>query len=322
MKQFAFLQDANALTRPVETNKADGFRILELHNTDATVDNAPALAAALDATLEQEKPDLVVFCGDVTMGPADADTLKQVLTVLTAPLENRQIPWTNVFGDDERTGKLDIAAQLPVYQSFAHCLTIAGPRDIDGIGNYMVPVVHDGKLLCAVWGMETGAHVETYEKQYHSPHRARLGTPLYTEHYLDGVRFNQTMWYWHASQELEQNVGAKVPGLLFCHVSTVEHTIISMNALPCEMKGEQWENLATQTVCGGLFSAVMERGDVQGIYCGHTHRNHTGVNFTGRYAGVQLGLTAGFAVDTPRYRTFTLQNGRFVETIHNGSVTY
>jgi hypothetical protein len=58
--------------------------------------------------------------------------------------------------------------------------------------------------------------------------------------------------------------------------------------------GEKNENVGAGAFNSGLFGAVMDRGDVAGIFVGHDHVN----DFTGDYFGVRLGYSANVGFGT------------------------
>ena len=53
--------------------------------------------------------------------------------------------------------------------------------------------------------------------------------------------------------------------------------------------GEKHENVYTGMVNSGIYAAVLERGDVLGLYCGHDHIN----SYSGNYYGIELGYSPG-----------------------------
>ncbi|MBQ8402445.1 MAG: hypothetical protein IJX14_11020 [Clostridia bacterium] len=230
--------------------------------------------------------------GDITEKQNDAAALEALLTVLLEPITKRGLHWAHTFGDKDRIDALDGEKQLAVYRKFPGCLTISGAADIPGCGNYVIPLYRENEPdpVFFLWMMDTHDHVQKYERDYGSVTRARLASPLYTEYYNDGIRFRQTMWYHHTSQALEVKYGRRIPGILCFHIPTPEHVLITMNQQHTCMKGEQREAVSCQTVNGGIFSAVFERRDVCGIYCGNSRRNH----FSGRYGGITLAQTRSF----------------------------
>ena len=70
--------------------------------------------------------------------------------------------------------------------------------------------------------------------------------------------------------------------------------------------GRRKETECSSTVNGGLFGAVLERGDVKGIFCGHDHVN----TYAGNWRGVSLGYDGvGGYGSYPRLRTEDPANG-------------
>lgn len=308
------LNDRKMTANPLRLREDGGFRILELHGAETTPESAENIRGRIAALLDETKPDLVYLTGDNVAGIEDVETLKRVLPAVVGPIEERGIEWTHVFGDMDRRGGLEAEAQLPVYQSYPHCHTIAGPEDLDGCGNYLLPVLQkNGEPAFVLWGMDTGCEIGVYEQKYHSPTRARLAAPLYTEHYMDGIHMCHTMWYWHTSKALEAEYGRLIPGLMFFHVSTQEHSIIPMNETHAHMTGVMKAQVVCSVVCAGMWSAVFERKDVVGIYCGHTRGEQN--NFVGDYGGVRLGLSAAFKDGPAYYRVFDYKDGKFTGSV-------
>ena len=98
---------------------------------------------AMNAVIDREDPDLVLFCGDNSDRCETEEHLREYLKVLTAHLEEKQIPWAHVYGnhDTERIG-LDLTRpeEQAIYESFPYCVSKAGPENIKGTGNYVLPV--------------------------------------------------------------------------------------------------------------------------------------------------------------------------------------
>lgn len=298
--------------RPLKLRSDGGFRILEIHGTEICEANIGTIPGQIGRLLDSVKPDLVYLTGDMTAGASNVSELEKRLDALIGPIEERNLEWTHIFGDMDRRAGLAAEDQLASYKKYPHCHSIAGPSELDGCGNYILPVLDSrGDPAFVLWGFDTGCEIGVYEEKYHSPHRARLASPIYTEHYMDGIHMNQTMWYWHLSQELEADYGRKIPGLMFFHTSTQEHTIIPMNERLTGMRGSQDGQVVCSVVCGGMWSAVFERKDVQGIYCGHTRRDKN--NFVGSYGGIRLGLSPAFKDGEQYYRVFEFRDGIFSE---------
>ena len=110
----------------------------------------------------------------------------------------------------------------------------------------------------------------------------------------DWIRPSQVDWYVESSQELESRHGGKLPGLMFFHIPLPEFALMWENRENHEVVGEKNEDVAAGAFNSGLFGAVMDRGDVVGIFVGHDHVN----DFTGDYFGVRLGYSANVGFGT------------------------
>ena len=267
------------------------YRILLMHTLMADSETASACAAGLEKLICAAVPDLVLLNGDITTGQKDAGALTECLKTLLAPVTERKLPWAVIFGDRDRIQALSGEEQLAVYRQIPGCLTVSGEKSISGCGNCIIPLYNEqNEPVFFIWCLDSHDHVEEYQKEFGSASRARLASPLYTEYYNDGIRFNQTMWYWHTSQALETDYGRKIPGVMCFHIPTPEHVLIPMNQGRTAMRGEQAEAVSCQTVNGGIFSAVFERRDVQAIFCGNSRYNC----FSGFYGGIELAQTRSY----------------------------
>jgi hypothetical protein len=61
-----------------------------------------------------------------------------------------------------------------------------------------------------------------------------------------------------------------------------------------EVTGERNEDECPGPFNSGLFSALLERGDVKGVFVGHDHVN----NYVGNYFGIMLGYSANTGFGT------------------------
>ncbi len=277
-------------SRILHTDTAGRFSILFLHSLRATAENAAHIAKTLTQLLCENKPSLVVWNGDTVTDVETEAALRQILTVITAPMEAAGIPWVQLFGDEDRHGGLSNGEALSVYQSFPHCCTVAGPEAVPGVGNFILPVYSGAAPAFLLWCLDAHCGTAEYERDCGVNSPARLPSPMYTRYYTGGVRFAQSMWYWHTSRRLEQEYGRRIPGLMAFHIPTPEHTVVPMNASLLGMTGIQYDHIRCQTVCGGIFAAALECGNVRAILSGHGERN----DFRGSYGGIILGQYPAF----------------------------
>lgn len=273
-------------------------RILTVSTLYADAANRGRIAEALSVLLDKTSPDLVFLCGDITRGAGTQDELRRTLDLILAPVIGRDLPWAHVFGDMDRVNGLPNEEAMEVYRSFPNCMSEAGEKSVDGCGNYILPVLgEDGEPVLCLYGLDSHSAVQGYEADYGSPTRARLSNPLYGKYYLDGIRFNQSMFYWRTSIAMEREYGRKIPAMFLFHTPVPEMTYIPMNQTQTNMEGYQWETVRCQVVAGGLFTAAVERGDVRAMFAGHSERN----DFHGIYGRILMG----------QMRDFTLPDGSF-----------
>jgi hypothetical protein len=217
-----------------------------------------------------------------------AEELKEMLDGLSAPMENAGIPWAHVYGNHDDNYGLSNAKQQPVYESYPHCVSKAGPEDISGVGNYVLPIYDaEGKrILFNVFGLDSHSGLREFKEEFGLPADMRIFQPAsFTQSSYDTVHFDQMMWYWQTSCAMEKHEGAKIPALMYMHIPLPEHGLVTMHRDDCEFEGGQLEDVACAPLNGGLFSACLQRGDVKAIFCGHDHVN----DFSAEYCGIKLG---------------------------------
>lgn len=304
---------------------ADGkFRVLMMSDFHAGVHYNPKMLKGIEALIEETKPDTIVFGGDqVGGGELDEITLenlKEFLTILTAPAEKRGIPWFHLFGNHDQECGMSNAEQEKVYETFPHCISEAGPEDISGTGNFVIPVrSHDGKRIAYnLWALDSHRENSDYVKNYNiKPEDNNIVLP---DCFGDGQRqaspmFNQVMWYYNTSAKMEKEEGRRIPAVMFMHVPIIEFVLLYRNPEQCRVTGTKREGVYGSELNSGLFMACLERGDVKGIFCGHDHLN----DFAGKYCGITLAYDscAGFNMSAHD----DLRGGRLIELSEDGSFT-
>jgi 3',5'-cyclic AMP phosphodiesterase CpdA len=248
------------------------FKILaisDLHHTPEPDEPGRELVGQLIST---EGPDIVIVNGDCISGDtcSTVEDLKLAISHVAAPMEQAETPWAITFGNHDQDHfartRIEKAEVLSYYESYPHNRNAGWARGLHGAGNANL-LVWDADGLQAVfnlWLIDSGGRPQNPDDQY------------------DWIHADQVNWYCQTSLALEKQYGRKIPGLLFCHIPLPEfHTMIESR----KIVGERHEPESPSMVNGGMFAAVLERGDVQGIFCGHDHVN----NYLGLWHGVELG---------------------------------
>ncbi len=294
------------------------FRILCVSDFHGVVNFDRRLTRDLSAILDSAKPDLVLILGDTVWGDAadSPESIEAFLKEVIPCIEDRKIPWAHVFGghDDERGITNEV--QEKIYESFEYCLSKRGPADVSGVGNYVLPVKSsDGeKIVYNVWGLDSHDNAGEFADEFGlQKDRWWLYLPdnFSLDSHYDTFRFDQLMWYWNSSKELENYAGHKIPGLMVCHMPLPEYILCYKNVAQTVYRGTRREHCGCNMINSGMFSTLVQRGDVRTFICGHDHIN----DYEGTYCGVKLAYDAGLNYDG--YCDDDLRGGRIVDIDEN-----
>jgi DNA repair exonuclease SbcCD nuclease subunit len=82
----------------------------------------------------------VVFTGDQLNGQGTSWDPKSVLAKFSKAVAERKIPWAAVFGNHDEEDGLSREQQLKLMQALPYSMVERGPKDIHGVGNYVLKV--------------------------------------------------------------------------------------------------------------------------------------------------------------------------------------
>lgn len=94
----------------------------------------------LALVLDEEKPDMVVFTGDQLNGQGSSWDPRSVIAKFATAVTDRQIPWAAIFGNHDSEEGMSREDQMTLLQGMPYSLTQRGPKDIHGVGNYVLKV--------------------------------------------------------------------------------------------------------------------------------------------------------------------------------------
>ena len=285
------------------------FRVLVFGDVQAS---APApqkrTLDAMETVIKREDPDLVLFAGDNAIGCSTQTILRNYLTAMTAYLEENQIPWAHVYGNHDDENALSRAKQQVVYEEFSYCMSQAGPEDIKGVGNYVIPVYSSDESrtdpVFSVWGMDSGAYVT--DKGL-AGRDAVLNNSMFEGHKNSSyayMPFTQIRWYFNTSEEIEAYAGHQVPGMMFFHIPLQEFYEIWLNQAQTGTEGTKQDPVCAGPLNSGMFTAMIERDDIKAVVCGHDHIN----DYAGEFCGIQLCYASNIGYDT--YHDDDMMGGR------------
>lgn len=252
----------------------------------------------LGTVVDAERPDLVVLTGDVIAGGAcldPADSWRK----LVAPLESRGQFWMAVFGNHDDEGGATRADLMAVQREQPHCLSEPGPPNLPGVGNYVLPVAGgDGRLAAALYGIDSLSYAPRAVDGYAWVTREQIGWYLGVAAALAPAHAEGRGAEEAVRAACEAGLAPRasperstLPALAFMHIPLPEYDAV-WDHRPC--RGSKYEAVCCPKLNSGLFAAMVEAGDVMGVFVGHDHVN----DFEGELHGVRLCYGRGSGYNT------------------------
>ena len=128
--------------------KNDDFKILQIADTQEGARVSPDTLALINAAIEKENPDLIVYSGDQIWGKSsfkgDAKKVERVLRELCEPAFSRGIPFAICFGNHDRQVGLSNEEQFEIYKKFP-CFIGESNDECDGCANQVIEIT-DGDM--------------------------------------------------------------------------------------------------------------------------------------------------------------------------------
>ena len=282
----------------------------------------------IEAMIEAEDPDLVLFVGDNVWSRNSKDDLRAYLDVMAKPMEDRQIPWAHIYGNHDAEDNdpwywaIDKEEQQEVYERYSYCISKSGPEDVPGVGNYVLPVLaHDSdKIVYNIWALDS----MMYRSEVLADVKNTTGATNYFYGKYEGMSEAHTNWYVETSKLLEAyNGGETIPAMMYFHIPLQESyyawadakTNGSLGLGATNLIGTKAENISAPVINCGLFDAIVERGDVKVIANGHDHEN----DFSVDYKGVTLAYCGSAGLEA--YHNYDIAGARVVNFTPNGKVS-
>ncbi len=258
----------------------------------AEVEKRASTLATIANVLDAEKPDLVVFTGDVAL----SKPMGGALDALMAPVIERRIPWAAVLGNHDHEFNDCTRPEIVAYMAGQPCsLTQSGPAELGSGGNYVLSVQssHSPTTATALYFLDSGAYTAD---------RKRLG-------FYAWVPQARIEWYRKESRRLTaEHGGIPLPALAFFHIPLPEYR--EAGEAPAKV-GQKMENVCAPELNSGLFTAFIETGDVMGTFVGHDHDND--------YAATVRGICLAYGRKTGTFSYLKhLQSGARVIELREG----
>lgn len=268
-----YIGAAQAKTPDLKFNADGTFKILCISDVHYNEDGNPMTDSLIKMLIDTEKPDLIIVNGDNHSGNiSKVEDLKHTISYLTDILEESGTPWATTFGnhDPEAADKCGItkAELMSFYEACPHNLNSGWNRNISGVGNKNI-LIYDSK------GISPAFNVWLFDSFSDSPVPGAK---------YEWIHIDQVYWYYKTSKDLEAINGKKIPGFMFFHIPLVE----IKQLIGTKIVGLRHENECPSYVSSGLYGAILDRGDVLGMFHGHDHQN----NYIGKLNGIMMGYVA------------------------------
>lgn len=254
--------------QPRLTFGEDGrFKIVQFTDThiDLGIDSLNTVFTLISETIAAEKPDLVVFTGDVVL----QNPLRGGWLALVSLMDESGVPWTVTFGNHDREYGMTNAEIFELIRVSRSLIMESGPDEVAGTGNFAIELAEKG---C---GRPSNV---LYFFDSHSmarqQHDAIAG--------YGWIEDSQIAWYRTASARWG------VPALAFFHIPLPEYREVDAAK---KMIGVWNEKVCSPAINTGLFATMLLCGDVRGMFVGHDHVNcfvadHLGIALAyGRFSG-------------------------------------
>lgn len=290
-------------------NKNGKFKILMMSDIQETLDYNPRTLADMHRLVEKVQPDLVILGGDNCNGKVikTKEELEKYLDIFSAPMEDRCIPWAHVFGNhDHDIDQVDDYEKARMHEALAYCVS-KHTEDIYGTTNFVLPVKHsyNDEIAYTVWGLDTNRKINDTDLAVHEEMKP-MKRPVPAERW-DILHFDQLMWYWNSSKEIEMHCGRQVHGIMFMHIAPWEFQYIVDNPEMTGCMGSTVETMLLGAFNSGIFATILQRKDVKCIACGHSHDDC----FQGKFCGITMTLDA--CAGYSPYGTDEIRGGRVFE---------
>ncbi|KAH9931932.1 Metallo-dependent phosphatase [Fomitopsis serialis] len=150
----------------------------------------------LGRMLDAERPDFVVFSGDQLNGQGSSWDARSVLAKFSKAVTQRGIPWAAVFGNHDDEDGESREQQIKYMQGLPYSMVETGPKDIHGVGNYVLKVKSaDASMthLLTLYFLDSGSYSKGFMNWF--------GFFIPTEY--DWIHQDQINWFLQESSSID-----------------------------------------------------------------------------------------------------------------------
>lgn len=233
--------------------------------------------------VEAEKPDLILFTGDVVL----TDHQQIDCIQFGRFMEKMGIYWAYVFGNHEARAEKEYHKyfMLKNLTSFPHCLSKFGDPSLFGYGNFFINILSsENSIQQSIVMLDSGRNTCPN-------HNISNGAPADLKGY-DFLKNTQIEWYKETIINLESEYG-KFKSIMGMHIALCEYEkVMKLDENGKYVStgdadiiyGGMYESVGCSEYNSGMFKAIKELDNTQAVIVGHDHVN----DFCAKYDGVYL----------------------------------
>ena len=249
-------------------NENGEFKIAQFTDTHVDLIEGANLNVyeTIQTVIAIEKPDFVIFTGDNVTQNDPQEGYRRFASIF----EKANLPWAAVFGNHDGESNVSREEIAEFLRTLPFCMNSdMGQDSIYGHSNFVLPVYgKEDKIAALLYCMDSNS----------------TSTMKPTVDGYGWFDFSQIDWYRNKSKEYTlANGGTPLPALAFFHIPLPEYTQAWKNrrVRPLGVKNEKE---CAPDINTGMFTAMLEAGDVMGTFVGHDHLN----DYIGVYYNIAL----------------------------------
>ncbi len=218
----------------------------------------------MEDVLDIEKPDFVVFTGDIVCTyDVAVNDVKKGWSDVVSPVVARGINWTATLGNHDSEGDFK---RKSVMKHICRLPYNCNKQTTHNTNDFCLPIAtsqHDHAAL--LYFFDSNEYSDSFKPGKYA-----------------WINSDQIDWYLNESKSMIKKNNDKVaPALAFFHIPLPEYKEVIQSK---SKLGNAGEGVSSPVINSGLFSALVEQGDVMGIFVGHDHNN----DFIGELHGIAL----------------------------------
>ncbi len=243
--------------KDLQFNQDGTFKILQFTDThlcaynETVLEEAEKTFARMTSIIKNEKPDLLVFTGDVvTSQPSDVMWKRLMDT-----LDVYNVPFAAMFGNHDHEVGLTRAEISRIIMDYP--LNINKLNKAKELADMQIPVMSSN-------GKKPAAMIYCMDSHDYSKIEGIGGYGWFERGQVD--------WLYESCMKAAEKAGAPLPSLAFFHIPLPEFSL-AFNNQENGRVGVRQEAECHAKVNPGMFAAMIESGSVMGVFCGHDHDN-------------------------------------------------